>query len=46
MRDSLLSGDFEKIKTFTLDPTKGLAPGQDISLPPRMRLAKDPLHYK
>ena len=45
LRSTLLTGDFEKMKNFVLDPTKGLAPGQDIQLPPRMRLAKDPLPY-
>jgi general transcription factor 3C polypeptide 5 (transcription factor C subunit 1) len=45
MRETLLSNDFDKVKTFKLDPRKGIIPGQDIQPPPAMQFTRYPIPY-
>jgi general transcription factor 3C polypeptide 5 (transcription factor C subunit 1) len=45
IRDQLLSNEFDKFKTFTLNPEKGQIPGQEIQPPPALQLTQLPIPY-
>jgi general transcription factor 3C polypeptide 5 (transcription factor C subunit 1) len=45
MRSTLLSDDFDLVKTFRLDPAKGILPNQETQPPPSMSIARLPLPY-
>ena len=45
IRDTLLSGDFHKLKKFKLDPSQELAPGVELGAPPKFGFTKTPIPY-
>ena len=45
MRDTLLSNDFDKVKSFKLNPKKGLIADQDIQPPPALQFTRYPIPY-
>jgi general transcription factor 3C polypeptide 5 (transcription factor C subunit 1) len=45
IQDQLLSKDFDKVKTFALNPKKGQVPDQEIQPPPAVQLAQLPIPY-
>lgn len=45
MRDTLLSNDFDKVKSFKLNREKGINPNQDIQPPPAIQFTRYPIPY-
>jgi general transcription factor 3C polypeptide 5 (transcription factor C subunit 1) len=45
LRETILSGDFNKLKKFKLDPSQQLAPGVELGAPPKFGFTKTPIPY-
>lgn len=42
---TILTADYKKLKSFAIDPTRGIAPGLDVGPPPVTNLMKVPYNY-
>lgn len=45
LSQTVLTSDYNRFKSFAIDPTRGIAPGLDVGPPPVMNLMKVPFNY-
>ena len=45
LKHTILTHDYQRIKSFDIDPTRGIAPGLDVGPPPVANLMKVPYNY-
>jgi len=45
LKHTILTNDYDRIKSFIIDPTRGIVPGLDVGPPPVSNLMKVPYNY-